>query len=57
MEAFKTLYKTFWGTTKKCENKDLNEIFSLRLGSVRKSKGYLLIYVLKGSLPNEQIPT
>ena len=57
MKAFKTLYKTFWGTTKKCENKDLNEIFSLRLGSVRKSKGYLLIYVSKGSLPNEQIPT
>ena len=57
MKAFKTLYKTFWGMTKKCENKDLNEIFSLRLGSVRKSKGYLLIYVSKGSLPNKQIPT
>ena len=28
-EGHKDLHKTFWGTTKKCENKDLNYIFIL----------------------------
>ena len=31
-EGLKGLHKTFWGTTKKCENKNLSWFFSLCLG-------------------------
>ena len=34
-EGFKGLHKTFWGTTKKCENKDLTQFFMFGTGTGR----------------------
>ena len=42
-EGIQGLHKTFWGTTKKCENNNLIQFFSLRPGLGREGlKEYFL---------------
>ena len=44
-EDLKGLHETFWGTAKKCENKNFKLIFSLRLESEREGlRPYIAIY-------------
>ena len=44
-EDFQGLHETFWGTTKKCENKNFTDFFSLRPGLGQKGLKWWLVYL------------